>query len=341
MFKFLIIIILSNFFLTACAAEQLNLTKIKDPTERLYVTGLSFLPPHGGDWHYQKINPYKITLGKLANSEINSFVGLVITHKIPEIKSEEETDFLKMVSSERWKDKNNESRFKTILNEETISHEKEEICVRFHTKLEDHGSKYLSQDIPYFILEDIGLVCRHPSDKNVGVTVGLSLRMGPEDYMNNFPELANSFLETTHFEPLNYDEATYYSHRAMIFYEEKQYGKSISSLQKVIDLNPNDSYVLNNLAWVLATCIDPKYRDGVKAIQLAKKALEINNHPNILDTLAAAYAENGSFDKAQKTQQKAIELYRKKEDNNQIAKANVRLEAYQMEKPWRDFPKEN
>ena len=51
-----------------------------------------------------------------------------------------------------------------------------------------------------------------------------------------------------------------------------------------------------------------------------------------LDTLAAAYAENGDFDKARQWQAKAIDLAADKEEGKVY---RSRLELYQQGKPYR------
>jgi hypothetical protein len=63
-----------------------------------------------------------------------------------------------------------------------------------------------------------------------------------------------------------------------------------------------------DLAWLLATCPEPKVRNGRKAVDLAKTLTEYDLHPYNLTVLAAAHAENGDFAKAVEIQNKAIEL---------------------------------
>lgn len=66
---------------------------------------------------------------------------------------------------------------------------------------------------------------------------------------------------------------------------------------------------LNTLAWFLATCADETLRDGARAIALAQEACQLSSwkYPPYLDTLAAAYAENGRFEEAVAFQQRATE----------------------------------
>ncbi len=66
------------------------------------------------------------------------------------------------------------------------------------------------------------------------------------------------------------------------------------------------AYAYNNLAWIMATCQDKKYRNGAKAVELAKKAISLSNNIDFLDTLAAAYAEAGNFEKATTIQEEVI-----------------------------------
>ncbi|MDJ0852659.1 MAG: sulfatase-like hydrolase/transferase [Myxococcota bacterium] len=71
------------------------------------------------------------------------------------------------------------------------------------------------------------------------------------------------------------------------------------------------SVVLRNaLAFWLATSPVPEQRDGARAVRLAEGVVEESRgeHPDYLDTLAAAYAEQGDFDRAVATQRRALAL---------------------------------
>jgi len=74
--------------------------------------------------------------------------------------------------------------------------------------------------------------------------------------------------------------------------------------------DPNHLEMLNNLAWLLATCPEREIRNGNEAIRLAERAsrLTAGENPSVMDTLAAAQAETGDFAAAIRTIQRAITL---------------------------------
>ena len=79
-----------------------------------------------------------------------------------------------------------------------------------------------------------------------------------------------------------------------------QYADAIAQGGKAVRLNPDEVLGLDNLAWLLATCPDPKFRDGPRAVILSEHACQLthNEVPIPLCTLAAAYAEEGRFTNA-------------------------------------------
>ena len=97
---------------------------------------------------------------------------------------------------------------------------------------------------------------------------------------------------------------------AIAFMRTGQTDKAIQQYRTALHFRPDWPEVLNNLAWIFATQKDPRYRNGAKALQLAKKACELTAYKqaNFLDTLAAAYAEANQFDQAVLTAQKAKQM---------------------------------
>jgi tetratricopeptide (TPR) repeat protein len=111
---------------------------------------------------------------------------------------------------------------------------------------------------------------------------------------------------------------------------------ALADLERALELKPDDSGVLNNLAWLLATSPDDEIRDGARAIELAEKACEETEwqEAHIISTLAAGYAETGNFEKAREFSEKAVETSGEEGDiREQLEKE---LDSYREEKPWRE-----
>jgi tetratricopeptide (TPR) repeat protein len=99
--------------------------------------------------------------------------------------------------------------------------------------------------------------------------------------------------------------------------------EAVAHLKESLKINPDGIYALANLAWVLATSRDASLRDGAKAVELAKKIIELAG-PATDETaiiarriLAAGYAETGRFSEALETAQQALQLA--------VAQGNVAL----------------
>ncbi len=92
----------------------------------------------------------------------------------------------------------------------------------------------------------------------------------------------------------------------------------------------------NGRAWICATCSDPKYRDGKKAVESATRACELTSWKNasFIDTLAAACAEAGDFASAVKWQEKALGLPVRGEPRRNAFDSRMAL--YETKKPYRD-----
>jgi hypothetical protein len=90
--------------------------------------------------------------------------------------------------------------------------------------------------------------------------------------------------------------------------------------REALRVDPKRASVHAALAWLQATCPDPQYRDGKAALANANKAYEITGGADwsFIDTLAAAYAENGDFKAAQQWAANAIEMATKEKDKEEL-----------------------
>ena len=72
---------------------------------------------------------------------------------------------------------------------------------------------------------------------------------------------------------------------------------ALDHLDAAVRLEPDNVLFLRQTAWLLATSPDSSVRDGARAVELAKKAVELTKDKDLraLDVLAAALAESGQF----------------------------------------------
>jgi tetratricopeptide (TPR) repeat protein len=84
----------------------------------------------------------------------------------------------------------------------------------------------------------------------------------------------------------------------------------IERLEQIVQMKPDDAFILNELAWEYATASDTSLRNPAKALSYAKKAVELTKQSNnaFLDTLAEAYFLNGSTEEAIVSIKQALQL---------------------------------
>jgi len=85
--------------------------------------------------------------------------------------------------------------------------------------------------------------------------------------------------------------------------------EAIAHYERALALAPEDPHSRNNIAWVLATSSDASIRDGARAVEFAREAVELSNSddPKFLRTLAAAYAESSRFSEAVLTAERGVQ----------------------------------
>jgi tetratricopeptide (TPR) repeat protein len=66
--------------------------------------------------------------------------------------------------------------------------------------------------------------------------------------------------------------------------------------------------VLNDFAWLLATCPDTEFRDARRAVELATRAVRRGSSPERWNTLGVAHYRNGDWKSAIEALTRAVEL---------------------------------
>jgi len=113
-------------------------------------------------------------------------------------------------------------------------------------------------------------------------------------------------------------------------------GAAVVQYREALRHAPNLLPAIQRLAWLLATSSDDRVRDGEEALLLAQRGAEATRHrkAELLVTLAAAHAENGHFDEAQRWQTRAIQLT----PRDHRAPLERQLELYLAARPYRERP---
>ena len=133
----------------------------------------------------------------------------------------------------------------------------------------------------------------------------------------------------------NMADAHYYLGLALVMQGHGAAG--LAHWRQALKSDPDNLQALNDAAWLLATSPDAALRNGSGAIPLARHAVELTSGraPELIGTLAAAYAEAGDFDKAIETEQQAIDLATREGNTRLAALLNSRLALLQAKTPIR------
>lgn len=113
---------------------------------------------------------------------------------------------------------------------------------------------------------------------------------------------------------------------------------AIELLRRGQERLPDRVDLANTLAWFLATSSRSDLRNGPEALALAEHAAELSHatDANVLDTLAAAYAEVGRFEDAVAAADRAIEAARHADDAQLADLILARRARYETRQPYRE-----
>jgi Tfp pilus assembly protein PilF len=119
-----------------------------------------------------------------------------------------------------------------------------------------------------------------------------------------------------------------------------KFDDALREYRTALKLAPDSAVTKNNLAWLLATCPKASLRNGAEAVELALQAVQATAEPNpgVLDSLAAAYAEAGQFDRAVQTARDAETLAVLQNESALAKDIQGRIALYEARKPFRETP---
>jgi Flp pilus assembly protein TadD len=148
-----------------------------------------------------------------------------------------------------------------------------------------------------------------------------------------FDEAIFHFQTAIRLEP---EHADAHLNLGMIYYGRGNDVKAERYWRTAAQLGPNRVEYLRPLAWVLATSHDPIARNGREAVELAERAMAASPQPdpNVIGTLAAAYAETGDFVKAAANAERARDLAERQGNDRLSDELSQRLMDYRNGKPF-------
>ena len=116
---------------------------------------------------------------------------------------------------------------------------------------------------------------------------------------------------------------------ACILEEKREWKSAAIAFREAIKYPGAPLEALRRTAWMLATCPDDSVRNGDVALKMAKTCIanSKDRQPELISTLAAAFAETGDFENARKYQQLAVNL---SEIDADKARQSGRLEKYKL-----------
>ncbi len=127
-----------------------------------------------------------------------------------------------------------------------------------------------------------------------------------------------------------------YTQRGNLSAEQGEFHGAIDNYQRALRIDPNWAEAHRSLAWLWATCPNPRYRDAEQALAAADEAMTLAPPGDsfVLDAAAAAHANAGQFDKAIQLQQQALATA----PPDLIEQMRQRLALYQQGQPFRSGP---
>jgi Flp pilus assembly protein TadD len=172
-----------------------------------------------------------------------------------------------------------------------------------------------------------------------------AVRLAP-DHVDAHNNLANALAAEG-----NFDEAIHYYTTALelqpdhvaahnnLAWALKSVGRrdeALAHFREAVRLRPDQVPSLLGLAWLLATDPDGERRDGAESLAVARHAVQLLPRPDssALDTLAAAHAAAGEFERASLVAETAMDLAAAGSAEREAIRQ--RLELYRRGQPYRE-----
>jgi len=122
--------------------------------------------------------------------------------------------------------------------------------------------------------------------------------------------------------------------------ELRNYDGAKKAWERVLELTPGHVRAQARLAWLLATCPVDELRDGPRAVQLARSAVDSSQGEGVMarEALAAALAETGDYPQATAVAAQLLEDTQLPHEPDRAGRVRAALYEYQSGRPFRATP---
>jgi tetratricopeptide (TPR) repeat protein len=183
----------------------------------------------------------------------------------------------------------------------------------FHQAIEaddTNADAYFQQGLPYLQLGAFsqaetsftGAIIHDPGNPSARNNRGLMRKA-----LGNLDLALEDFDKAIRIRP----DASFQMNRADTLARLGHHPEVLSGFLIALEADPDNPYLMNQVAWLWATSDDPEVKDAAEAIKAAEQACELSDWKLgfAISTLATAYAAAGDFDKAIELETTARELY--------------------------------
>ena len=177
--------------LLSCSVKQPPLLNRSYLGKQYHLHGFSLMQPQEGNWIISSKADDEIVF---VSGDKNTFVTYIAQAAIMRLEERyTNEEFKKYIESNYlWGKENKNKRYSAIREEYSVSNEMNSFCIRYYSQVKDYSPK-APVDGDYFILENEGLICRHPENTNIATTFEFSKRYLPANIPNAFPHRAQQF----------------------------------------------------------------------------------------------------------------------------------------------------
>lgn len=122
-----------------------------------------------------------------------------------------------------------------------------------------------------------------------------------------------------------------------VLLQQDKLEEAVSHFRVALQIKPDYVNVMDILALTLATTVDNKIWNPREGVKIAERACELTDYkqPEVLDTLAMAYAATGTFAEAVAVAKKAINLARAENKQQLADEIKTRLQLYKVGQSYR------